>query len=653
MNNGTNQPDEQQTDREITTLAILKVNAENEHLFIDSYLPFVYHCLVELSARVVSAPQLKAEMQRSFGIKLPQAVLHELLERADQDGKLRHRNGIYEVIQDQLAGCSLTTERESVRRGYHQLLDAIVDFARSTYKTKWDIKDAEHAFTRYVDGFSSGVLACALAGQDPPQGRDLASHEFVIHRFVAYIQRRDQSLFQFLESVVKGRMLADALYFEPKGPLRSRQMRKVEVYFDGPVLLRMLGHAGPEMRAPAIEMLDMLKKQEAILRCFEHSVEEAREILEAAAKAATTGEEYRKLPGDVVAYLVGSGRSRTEIGLLADRLERDLLKIGIQAVPAPERRQEFQIDEQRLERKLGALSYGSRQACLRDIDSLASIHSLRRGRSQKDFANCGAVFVTHNYKLFKVSARFFQRKPQERVVPHCVDLQAFTVLVWLQEPIVKPDLPRDRIIADAYAALNPSPPLWQRYNEEIERVKTTRHLTSEDLSFLRFSEESRVALMDLTRGDPRAFTEGTLDQIRTRSREVSFAAVQSERDNLQAELQATTARLDGYTVHLTRIADAVSKGVSNLVFVLTLLALTIGLVLGPHGVVGWKLIPSYIQYGCWATAVILAFVSVVHRSSLIAFRAWLEGYLRRRITALLLRIVESRPRQLSADPSPR
>jgi hypothetical protein len=86
----------------------------------------------------------------------------------------------------------------------------------------------------YVDRFSSRVLAAAVAGDPLPpiHGVD-PQDDYVVHRFVSHAYERRENLFSFLEAVVKGRMLADALYFQVEGCEPSDDLERVEVYLDG------------------------------------------------------------------------------------------------------------------------------------------------------------------------------------------------------------------------------------------------------------------------------------------------------------------------------------------------------------------------------------------------------------------------------------
>jgi hypothetical protein len=617
---------------------VLKVNNDREHGFLGNYLPFVYHCLADASADVVSTPELQRMLREAFGLELPQAILWRLLHRAADEQKVTVESGVYSINRPQLAHSSLSAMRAAVQRGYHQLLTALVDFAADRLQLDWSIDHADQLVAAYVDRFSSAVLASALEGQPPaPAQEDETPDSYVVHRFVAYIHTDDQMLFEFLETTVKGRMLADALYFEGANT-ESTSLSELEVYFDGPLLLHILGYGGPEIRAPYVELIDMLRRQGALLRCFTHNAAEAEEILDAAAQRAWAGRPTDRLRGDVVSQLVRSKNTRSDIELMAAHLQRDLLRIGIQTVDTPGYSVATQIDEQRLEAMLQQdIGYLNSRARTRDIESLTAIHRLRGGRLHRDLAKSGAVFVTRNYDLFRTSMRFFETRSFGRVVPHCVVHAAFTVLIWLREPLRTPELPRDRIIADAYAALNPTEALWSAYNREVTRLKQAGRISDADFRYLRMADEARVSLMDLTRGDDEVFTEGTPLEVLERSQETAQVELRDELRSARDARDRALAEIVQMNERIERVAKSASKALACVAFTVLIVALALGVAMGPVGPIHARVVPGWSQAVCAAFAVGFALWTAIDRGSLLTIQRALYRVTLRTLNRLLFR----------------
>jgi hypothetical protein len=148
-----------------------------------------------------------------------------------------------------------------------------------------------------------------------------------------------------------------------------------------------------------------------------------------------------------------------------------------------------------------------------DVDCIAAIARLRAGRESFAVEDSRAVFVTTNAELARVTRAFFQAESTPKAVALCITDYALSNLLWLKNPTKAPDLPRRRLIADAFAAMDPSETLWKTYLVEIARLETQGRVTAEDYLLLRHSVAAKAALMDLTKGDPAAFTQGRVTEI--------------------------------------------------------------------------------------------------------------------------------------------
>jgi hypothetical protein len=104
------------------------------------------------------------------------------------------------------------------------------------------------------------------------------------------------------------------------------------------------------------------------------------------------------------------------------------------------------------------------------------------------------------------------------------------------------------VIADCYAATQPDDRLWRRYLAEVARLEKSRRASVEDCYLLRHSLDARTALMEMTLGEERTFTEGTvpeiLEHIKVQIRAGEVAELAAEREKrIQAEDAAEAARV--------------------------------------------------------------------------------------------------------------
>lgn len=629
------------SDRAISSLAIVKVNFDRGHSFLENFAPFLRHCLNAAEPEPVSVARLQEDIEDEFGLRLPQEVLKTILRREKRANRVDQVDHSRWVGRDALEDANLESDRAEARRQQAALVESIAEFAEKL-DADWSPEHTHELLMKYLNTFSATLLAAAVAGKsvsDRPY--NWVGDQYIVHKFVLHAAHADPSSFGFLEVVVKGKMLADAAYLgqEDEDKPGSKPLAKLDVYLDAPILLYLLGYGGPELEAPYVELVGLLKDQGADVRCFAESVEEARGILDVAAEKAWTGSSQARFHGDVVAYLARQGKSRSDIKLMAAKLEADLLARDVERVDQPPASSRLTVDEAKLEGLLqDEVGYGKKgNAKAIDLEALTAIYRLRKGRDSSSLAKSGAVFVTKNAKLARASAMFFDQYKSGAKIPNCVHESAFTTMVWLNQPLAAPSLPHARIIADAYAAMNPSDRLWRVFNKEIEHLRTVDGLTEEDVHILRIGDESKQALMDETLGDDDAYVPGTALQVLERAREAMREDVKRELFTERQARRVAETRLRERAAAIETRAGKIGRIGARLVFLVVIPILAAGLIFGPLGPLddGWSPLPGPVQAVCTVAVLILTGWGLWQGVSLRRAARWTARFAARQAAKLL------------------
>jgi hypothetical protein len=349
-------------------------------------------------------------------------------------------------------------------------------------------------------------------------------------------------------------MLANAL-FMPSLDRITQRFRHTQVFFDTSFLVFALGYAGADREAPGAELLALLHEAGADLRCFEPTLNEVRGIFEACANRIRYG-NLKDAYGPTIDYFVEKGYTAGDIDLLGARLIEKLAyhRITVEALPDYDRELQLRtgpdgkqrqesvftnpVDELELEAHLRhEIGYHNPAALRHDVDCIAAIERIRGGRAYFEIESCKAVFVSTNSGLAWAAKSFFPATGDDRTkVPPCLTDHALGNLLWLKNPTIAPELPRKMVIADAYAAIQPPNELWKSYLAEIYRLKETGVMPSHDYALLRYSATAKRAIMDITKGDELAFSEGTVAEVLSVARE-------QVRADLDAELRRTRSEL--------------------------------------------------------------------------------------------------------------
>lgn len=502
----------------LTSLAFIKVEWDRDRDYIENFVPFVAECLRRVPEPETTLPALQSTVLETFGLRIPQGALKTILRRARNHGYVTIAGNTYRRNEKTLASLDFAKDKSRVGRQYDVLINSLEEFGKKFNVPTWSRERVEQALLMYIRSRSASLLAATVNDSPLPlyEG-NIASkrEEIVISRFIEDISQHNPQAFEFLESVVKGSMLVDVLFFPDIGSV-GQHLGKLEIYFDTPFLLSVLGMASDCERDASRELLDLLHDLHASLRCFEHTLDEIHGVLDGIERTLRNNIHTSSHQRDVHEYNFKAGMKSSDVAELIATLDSRLAAQNIEVVPKPLHDERLGVNEEKLATILQAeVHYRREETMHHDLDALTSIHRLRGGRLLDHLESCRAIFVTTNTTLARASSRFYREEfgAQAAKVPHCIPDYTMTTLAWLKKPLKAPDLPLKKLLAECYAALNPPDALWRQYLEEIERLRGRGNITHDDTILLRFSTEAQTLLMDKTLGDPDFLTEQTIGEI--------------------------------------------------------------------------------------------------------------------------------------------
>jgi len=566
----------------IASLAILKVNFEVQGRdYIDNFVPLVAECLRLSPDDVVSLPALQASLRENFGLALPLNPLRQVLQRAAKARFVHRSSGVF--YRD-LAACSqspFAAASSSVSATVTRVVGALRVHAKERHSVEWTDEQTEDALLSFVGDSGLDVLFATAERSVFPQPKAQKGAAFVVATFLTNCQAEKPELLRDFETLVKGALLANALYLPDHGKITQR-FRNMCVYLDTTFLIFALGYAGSDRQAPCAELIALLKEYGAELRCFQHTVDEIRGILDACA-AKIRRNQLRDAFGPTIEYFVTQGLSSTDIDLLAARMPQRLALNDIQIEDKPQYEKEFIIDEAGFDKHLQAnVGYHNPKALQHDVDCVSAIARVRRGRDSFFVEACRALFVTTNNELARATRVFFQHDSPPGAVAFCISDYALGNLLWLKNPTRAPDLPRRRLIADAYAAMEPPEALWKAYLVEIARLEERGEVSADDYLLLRHSVSAKVALMEITKGEPSVFTQGTVAEILEIAKRNVRADLQeelsrerSQRIATEASLAVRDAEATARENHIRTLSQKVALYIANTLFGLAMVGLGI------------------------------------------------------------------------------
>lgn len=657
----------------LVTLAILKSNWNDGRSYLDNFVPFVAQCLRD-APTPLDLKQVQTAMRVTFGMKIPQQPLETVLKRARSAGYVERSGGLYHPNREALAETTSPAQNDFLRC-YKALVLQLQDFAGKRYGRELTDVAAAAALDGYVDDFGAPIVLRGAAAEREFDPAIVPEHDvsFIVHAFVEHLADTDPAGFKYLATVVEGSMLASVVYLPDVGSVTRKFKDSTTVYLDTPFLLRVLGHVGPELAAPANELLELLRDYGARVACFDKTASELRGVILAAGRSMGTG--WAGGSSDVRAHFTQLGLRRADVDIIAAGLEAAMGQLGIAVLTTPPYSATSDVDEAELQELLEKEVRYHQEAPMRhDLDALTAVDRLRRSRHQPVLENCRAIFLTTNVPLVRVARRFFRVDGQDFNWPPAILDTDLATLLWLKKPLDRPDLPRKQIMADCYATLRPNPAVWDRWLEEIDRTAAAGAYSDAHLDYIRFSPDAQRVLMDLTMGDASVIEQDTVAEVVAAAekhitgpvveklsvvegeleveRALREAAQRDASDaNMRATEEASTRKAIEEAFQLEREqrrrnlqdrAAARARTYGNVLFAVLLVTFVVSPVLavvglggvpGPDVAVGWRIAAGVV----WLVSSVVGVLATAWDMNARKLGRWVEGRLQPRLYRRYLR----------------
>lgn len=541
------------------------VNDQENKDYYDNFVPMIAECIRRSSSQYISVNQVQNDLHIQFGIKIPINVIDTILRRRLTSKRyIKYTERKFIPNREVLESLNFVSKQEAILEQHEKLIKQLVEFSQKYPNIAWTKDDAENAFEQYLKRNNLLLLNIEKPKTSEIDFKDTKGNPaYIIGQYIKSLDTESIE-YRYFESIVKGDMLANAIYYTDPGHTGMKFQNNTQIYFDTTFLIYALGYAGEARQAPCLELITLLKDSNAVLRCFKHTINEIIGVLE--------GCQYRLRTGNLVdnhgtmEYFLANKYTATDIDRLIYGVENEIeQKLKIRVFEKPSYIDEFNIDERGLSETLReSIRYTKEQALERDVTSISAIMRLRKTRSSIYIENCQALFITTNHSLAEVTKRyFFRESDNNRIIPPVLPAYILTNLLWLKNPTASPTLTRKRIIADCVASTATPDYLWKRYFEKIEEIKNKGAITSDDYYILRFSQEARSLMMEITSGDENAITIGTIEEILAASKAELIKDQQNITEETQREKDEIQAQYESYIKEVASASEIRNDRINN------------------------------------------------------------------------------------------
>lgn len=532
----------------LASLAMLKVNADTyKNDYVDYLVPFVSYVLSQARPDPVTKTGTQQLLREEFRLEIPLHVIEYVLRRIAKKTFLKRENHQFHIAKD-LPERDIDSKRAAAQRYQTVVVNKVKEHAATEFGVEWDNDKAVDAILAYLAQFSIECLKSHTHECVLPQFREIQEQDlFIVNSLIMHAHGNWPDVFDCVIALVQGHMLANALIC---ADLESTKQKfdKVMFYFDTPLVIKLLGLEGEHSETAATELLQLVQGLRGRVAIFSHTFDEIDRVIH----AAEGNLDNPEIIGPIVDEARKSGRSASDLALLRGRLEKMIRSHAISIHQTPRHSHDYQIDEAGLEGAIkNEINYRNPRALQDDINSIRSIYELRSGQEPRRIESANAIFVTSNSLLAKAAAEFGRHDESRLAISSVITDFSLANIAWLKAPLTV-EIPRLELLANCYAAMEPSETLWSKYVAEINKLERDGVITPDDHAILRYSSKAREELMYLTLGaedelSPLRFNE-ILDRVKedlVREKEASHNRTKAELRRMQEEkLKGETRRTE-------------------------------------------------------------------------------------------------------------
>lgn len=377
--------------------------------------------------------------------------------------------------------------------------------------------DQEGALSLLIDFLEDEQIALLLdspiTDKDEPQR--VSRERATIAEFFQYVVKGDQVLRGVLRPILEGLVLYHAAFL-PGLAEGERRFRNLHVYFDSGLVRQALGYEGVVLQTIVRETMAVLVEAGAQCLVFDKTIEEIRRILEYF--EAHIGTSHGRLTMHITnmsRHLVTSGYSVSDLREMETFLEENIRGEGFRIAQTPRRVPEYTSDEKALQKRLSdpKTSNGASARVMHDVDCLAAILTLRRGRATNVIEDCGFIFASSSLPVIRNATDWYGQDERGIGISPIVHIRSLLNLAWLKKPKLCRDLKENELLAICGAALSPSRETWLRFLRHLENMEKTNKITSDEIALVLVSRMSDKLLKEAEIAEAGDVDANTLEDV--------------------------------------------------------------------------------------------------------------------------------------------
>lgn len=491
----------------IYSYALAKAMYEKEKDYIDTYYTFILKILpidkVSLDLDCVSE-----KVEEKFNIIIPEVSLKSIITRAKKSGYLfvekKQKKWQIKISDKGIKYVGGLETESNVKRKIDELLNDILNYFKDD---KLNMQNINKIFFSVIDKNIE-----LLREYFSPHSRPLTNkyikkksgYEKKLFKYIKLAENQKPRYWEMLRNIVYGSIITTAAFSKNISVL-DKKFKYVQIFLDSNFIFSLFDLHYPEINKATKELFSLLKSYKFKLKVFDFTLDEMINVLSNYARKQNIYYKDIKV-NSIFSNLKTKGYTIEDMKEFIRKIENKLWDLNIEIVPTTIDLDKYIPDESQISK---IMQYKPKFGNITNIynHDLAAIEKIKEIRKTKvrEIEKSKAIFLSSDLKLAKYNhIEMGHRK--NLTIGEVIPGRLLTNILWLKNPTIKEDIPMDTIISVYSGESMITREIWERFCENIEKLKKEGRIQDIDIATLLFDKQMEDILTNLDDSDIDDFT---------------------------------------------------------------------------------------------------------------------------------------------------
>lgn len=494
----------------ITQAMLSSFLSEENRDYLALLEPFVLKCLPHKEGQEINVKQIQQLLNEKYNLDILYNVVEVLLQRCCKEkhgGYVKREKNVY-YVKRQYDSMQFDEQKNKIRVAIEKVIDGLYQYLVDVKKLNRITKeDAQKYLSIFLDYYNYSIYETPSQAEMITIQDECAQTNYYVAQFILKEYEEETPTFNAILELIKGTLVAKSIYYfmYATNNVSDRRINGTAFYLDTSLLIDVLGLNLEYDNQAVLELTKLVKDNGGKVKTFEHYVDEVKGIIYKYAKDPDSRlmlsldkfnrEHYSEI--DAMAYMKTLVSRLNDIGIIIEE-KPDYSEII--------EKKSWHVDYTTIRNSLSAyIDYGKSKdnyfpdALNHDADTIEAIAYLRGNHKECTVFDCKAIFVTKNRDIVRVIQKlYYEERFKQGEINFAVSDVDLTAMVWLSTFGRQSNLPKLKLLENAYAACVPSNRVLNAFINKINKLEESEKISQETALILRTHHNSMDDLIELS-----------------------------------------------------------------------------------------------------------------------------------------------------------